>query len=159
MQLVLRVDEKLARHRAVLAPELFYILVSPAPASDLKGELQRFFLQSRQLLSGGVRSQDLSEYLGLEDEITRLQLSHLHQLGLVRLVETQHVETCAKPCSSRRFPKKREVYQLAAEASDLLRRTGKLLQMPSSALFPRARLVLKCRERGKNSVILAERRR
>jgi hypothetical protein len=32
MHLVLRVDEKLAKRRAVLAPELFYVLVAPKPS-------------------------------------------------------------------------------------------------------------------------------
>jgi hypothetical protein len=130
MQLVLRVDEKLAKHRAVLAPELFYVMVVPAPVSELKGELRRFFLQSRQLLTGGVRSEDLSEYLGIEDEVTRLHLYQLHQLGIVRLIETTDVETLRQTMLEREITEKREDYQLAAEASDIIRRSGRLLRLP-----------------------------
>ncbi len=130
MQLVLRVDEKLAKHRAVLAPELFYVLVVPAPTADLKGDLKLFFLQSRQLLSGGVRSEDLSEYLGIDDELTRLHLYQLHQLGLVRLVETTDVETLRETMLEQEITEKRHDYQLAAEASDIIRRSGRLLKLP-----------------------------
>jgi len=130
MQLVLRVDEKLAKHRAVLSPELFYVLVAPAPASDFKGELRRFFLQSRQLLSGGVRSQDLSEYLGIDDEVTRLHLYQLHQLGVVRLIETTDVEELRQTMLEKEITEKREDYQLAIEASDIIRRSGRLLRLP-----------------------------
>jgi hypothetical protein len=130
MQLVLRVDEKLAKHRAVLAPELFYVLVAPVPASELEGDLKSFFLQSRYLLSGGVRSQDLSEYLGIDDEVTRLNLYHLHQLGLVRLIETTDVEALRESMVEQEITEKREDYQLAAEASDIIRRSGRLLKLP-----------------------------
>jgi hypothetical protein len=132
MQLVLRVDEKLAKHRAVLAPELFYVLVAPVPTTELKDELRLFFLQSRHLLSGGVRSQDLSEYLGIDDEQTRLQLYHLHQLGLVRLIETTDVEALRETMLEKEISEKSEDYQLAAEASDIIRRSGRLLRLPKT---------------------------
>jgi hypothetical protein len=130
MHLVLRVDEKLAKRRAVLAPELFYVLVAPKPSSDLKGDLKRFFIQSRQLLSGGVRSQDLSEYLGIEDEVTRLHLYQLHQLGVVRLIETSDVEALRQAMLEQEISDKSPDYRLTAGASDVVRRSGKLLQMP-----------------------------
>jgi hypothetical protein len=130
MQLVLRVDEKLAKHRAVLAPELFYVLVAPVPISELEDTLKLFFLQSRQLLSGGVRSQDLAEYLGIDDEVARLHLYQLHQLGLVRLIETTDVETLRETMVEQEIAEKREDYQLAAEASDIIRRSGRLLRLP-----------------------------
>jgi hypothetical protein len=130
MQLVLRVDEKLAKHRAVLAPELFYILAVPAPACDIKGGLKLFFRQSRHLLAGGVRSEDLAEYLGIDDELTRLHLYHLHQLGVVRLVETTDVETLRETMLEQEISDKAKDYELAAEASDIIRRTGKLLKLP-----------------------------
>ena len=130
MQLVLRVDEKLAKHRAVLAPELFYVLVAPMPTSELTGNLKLFYLQSRQLLSGGVRSQDLSEYLGIDEELTRLQLYQLHQLGMVRLIETTDVETLRETMLEQEISEKSQDYQLAAEASDIIRRSGKLLKLP-----------------------------
>jgi hypothetical protein len=132
MQLVLKVDEKLAKHRAVLTPELFYVLVTPAPAVEIETNLKLFFLQSRQLLAGGVRSQDLAEYLGLEDEAVRLHLYHLHQLGLVRLIETNDVEALRETMIEQEITDKREGYQLAAEASDIIRRSGKLLRLPKT---------------------------
>jgi hypothetical protein len=132
MQLVLRVDEKLAKHRAVLAPELFYVLVAPVPTTELKDDLRLFFVQSRHLLSGGVRSQDLSEYLGIDDELTRLHLYHLHQLGLVRLIETTDVETLRESMLEKEITEKSEDYQLAAEASDIIRRSGRLLRLPKT---------------------------
>jgi len=130
MQLVLRVDEKLAKHRAVLAPELFYVLVVPTPEIELPDDLGSFFVQSRRLLAGGVRSQDLSEYLGVEEEPVRLHLYHLHQLGLVRLVETTDVQSLRETMLEQEISEKTEDYQLAAEASDIIRRSGRLLRMP-----------------------------
>ena len=130
MQLVLKVDEKLAKHHAVLAPELFYVLVAPVPASELTSDLKLFFLQSRQLLSGGVRSQDLSEYLGIDDEMTRLHLYQLHQIGMVRLIETTDVEELRETMVEQEITEKSEDYQLAAEASDIIRRSGRLLRLP-----------------------------
>ena len=132
MQLVLRVDEKLAKHQAVLAPELFYVLVAPVPASELGDDLRSFFLQSRHLLSGGVRSLDLSEYLGMDDEVTRLHLYHLHQLGLVRLIETNDVQELRETMVEQEITEKREDYQLAADASDIIRRSGRLLRLPKA---------------------------
>jgi len=130
MQLVLRVDEKLAKQQAVLGPEQFYILFAPMPSSQLKGDLRRFFVQSRQLLSGGVRSQDLSEYLGIEDEVTRQHLYQLHQLGVVRLVETNDVEALRQGMLEQEISEKSQDYRLAAGTADVVRRSGKLLQMP-----------------------------
>ncbi len=127
MQLVLRVDEKLARHRAVLAPELFYVLATPLPDSELKGDLRRFFRQSRHLLSDGVRSQDLSEYLGIEDEVTRLQLYQLHQLGLVRLIETTDVEALRESMLEAETSEEPRDFPFAAEASNTLPGSGQLL--------------------------------
>jgi hypothetical protein len=130
MQLVLRVDEKLAKQRAVLAPELFYVLVTPVPVADIKGDLRRFYVQSRLLLSGGVRSQDLAEYLGLDEELTRLQLYHLHQAGLVRLVETTDVEALRESMIEQEFAGKNRDHERERAAPQVVRRSGKLLRMP-----------------------------
>ncbi|MEI9999599.1 MAG: hypothetical protein WDO13_10750 [Verrucomicrobiota bacterium] len=131
MQLVLRVDEKLAKHRAILAPELFYVLTVPPPEHDMPADLHGFFLQSRQLLAGGVRLQDLAEYLGIADETARLHLYQLHQAGLVKLIETTDVEALRESMIQQEISDKREEFKLAAAASSIIRRSGKLLKLPT----------------------------
>ena len=131
MQLVLHVDEKLAKRRAVLAPELFYVLETPPPDVEPDATLKLFFLQSRQLLAGGVRSQDLAEYLGLADEVVRLHLYNLHQLGFVKLIETTDVEALRESILEQEISEKSNEFLLAAEASDIIRRTGRLLKLPT----------------------------
>jgi hypothetical protein len=131
MQLVLHVDEKLAKRRAVLTPELFYVLELPQPAGDVKGDLGLFLHQSRHLLSAGVRQQDLAEYLGLDEELVRLHLYNLHQLGIVKLIETTDVEELRKSILEQEVSDKNEDFQLAADMSDRMRRTGRLLKLPT----------------------------
>jgi hypothetical protein len=131
MQLVLHVDEKLAKRSAVLAPELFYVLDTPQPSVEPDAALKKFFRQSRQLLAGGVRSQDLAEYLGLEDETVRLHLYNLHQLGFVKLIETTDVEALRESILEQEISEKSNEFLIAAEASSIIRRTGKLLKLPT----------------------------
>jgi len=130
MSLVMHVDEKLARRRAVLAPELFYVLTVPMPYAKLDADLQEFFNQTRQLLSSGVRSEDLSEYLGVDDELVRVNLYKLHELGLVTLVETSDVEALRRSLLGEEITQKNQDYHFAAEASELIRRSGQLLKLP-----------------------------
>jgi hypothetical protein len=130
MLLVLHVDEKLAQQRALLAPQLFYMLETP-PEMEIDPGLNLFYQQSRQLLAGGVRAEDLAEYLGLEEEFVRLNLDHLHQLGFVKLLETSDVETLREMMLQQEISQKSDEFQLAVEASDLIRRSGKLLKIPS----------------------------
>jgi hypothetical protein len=132
MLLVLHVDEKLAKQRALLAPQLFYMLETPPPEIAIDPHLNLFYLQSRQLLAGGVRSEDLAEYLGLEETVVRPNLDNLHQLGFVKLLETSDVETLRGMMLQDEISKKSNEFQLAVEASDLIRRSGKLLKLPSS---------------------------
>lgn len=131
MQLVLRVDEKLAKHRAVLAPELFYVLSGAAATASLPTDLRLFFRQSRQLLSDGVRSEDLSEYLGLPDETVRLHLYHLHQLGLVRLIETTDVEALRESIIEQEHSEQNLTYELACDTPNVSRHPKKVLQLSS----------------------------
>jgi hypothetical protein len=132
MLLVLHVDEKLARQRALLAPQLFYMLETPPPQTRAEPNLNLFYLQSRQLLSGGVRAEDLAEYLGFEENMVRLNLNQLHQLGFVKLLETSDVETLRHMVLEKEIFQKSDEFQLAADASDLIRRTGRLLlKLPS----------------------------
>ncbi len=129
MSLVLKVDEKLARRQAVLAPELFYILTTPAPDVLLDSGMRLFFHQSHHLLAGGVRAEDLAEYLGLSNDTVKLNLYNLHEAGLLKLVETTDVATLRKTMLSEEITQKNNDYQLAAEASELIRRSGKLLKL------------------------------
>jgi hypothetical protein len=130
MRLVLHVDEKLAKQNAVLAPQLFYMLESPAPVHDLNPDLLVFYHQSRQLLGGGVRAEDLAEYLGQSEEVVRPQLDTLHHLGFVKLLETSDVETLREIMLEQEISQKSNEFLLAVEASDILRRSGKLLKVP-----------------------------
>jgi hypothetical protein len=131
MLLVLHVDEKLAKQRALLAPQLFYLLEKQPPALNLDGDLNLFYQQSRQLLGGGVRAEDLAEYLGLEENLVRHNLDDLHQLGFVKLLETSDVQTLREMMLEQEITQKSSEFLLAVEASDLIRRSGKLLKLPS----------------------------
>jgi len=130
MSLVLHVDEKLAKQRAVLAPELFYVLNQPAPEVALDRNLNLFLQQGLHLLAGGVRSEDLAEYMGIAEEMTRLNLYKLYEAGLVRLVETSDIESLRRAMVGEEIAQKNDEYLFAAEASDLIRRSGKLLKLP-----------------------------
>jgi hypothetical protein len=130
MSLVVHVDERLAKRQAVLAPELFYVLQKPMPVANLSADLHLFFQQSRQLLSGGVRAEDLAEYLGTGQQLVQLNLYKLHELGIVKLVETSDVESLRKSLIGEEILQKNDEYQFAAEASELIRRSGLLLKMP-----------------------------
>jgi len=131
MLLVLHVDEKLAKQNAVLAPQLFYMLELPPPQIDLDPGLNLFYQQSRQLLAGGVRSEDLAEYLGLPEEAVGLHLYNLHQLGFVKLLETSDVEELREIMLQQEITQKSNDFLLAVEASEMIRRSGKLLKLPS----------------------------
>ena len=131
MLLVLHVDEKLAKQRALLAPQLFYMLETPPPETAIDPNLNLFYQQSRQLLAEGVRAEDLADYLGLEQGVVRLNLDKLHQLGFVKLLETSDVEILREMMLEQEISKKSNEFLLAVEASDLIRRSGKLLKLPS----------------------------
>jgi hypothetical protein len=130
MLLVLHVDEKLAKQRALMSPELFYLLETPPPRMAIDSRLQLFFQQSRQLLSGGVRSEDLAEYLGLDVDTVATDLNALHHFGFVKLMETSDVETLRQTMLGEEISQKNDDYLFAAEASDIIRRSSKLLQLP-----------------------------
>jgi hypothetical protein len=132
MLLVLHVDEKLAKQRALLAPQLFYMLEIPPPEMEIDPDLNLFYQQSRQLLAGGVRAEDLADYLGFEQDMVRLNLDNLHQLGFVKLLETSDVEILREMMLEQEISQKSNEFLLAVEASDLIRRSGKLLKLPSA---------------------------
>ena len=130
MLLVLHVDEKLAKQRALLAPQLFYMLETSPSEVEIDPSLNLFYHQSRQLLGGGVRSEDLAEYLGLDENLVRQNLDNLHQAGYVKLLETSDVETLRNMMLQQEISHKSNEFQLAVEASELIRRSGKLLKLP-----------------------------
>lgn len=132
MLLVLHVDEKLAKQQALLAPQQFYLLETTPQQVVINPQLNLFFLQSRQLLAGGVRAEDLAEYLGLEQTMVKSSLDSLHQMGVLKLLETTDVETLRETMLEQEISDKSSEFQMAVEASDLIRRTGKLLKLPSS---------------------------
>jgi hypothetical protein len=132
MLLVLHVDEKLAKQRALLSPQLFYMLEIPPPEAEIDPDLNLFYQQSRQLLAGGVRSEDLAEYLGLEEALVRLSLDNLHQLGFVKLLETSDVEELREIMLEQEITQKSNDFLHAVEASEQIRRSGKLLKLPSA---------------------------
>ena len=107
------------------------MLETPTPEAVIKPELNLFYLQSRQLLSGGVRAEDLAEYLGLEETLVRLSLDNLHHLGVVKLLETSDVESLRGMMLEQEISEKSSEFQMAVEASDLIRRTGRLLKLPN----------------------------
>jgi hypothetical protein len=127
MQLVLHVDEKIARHSAVLTPELFYVLEPRPPIGDLQPELYRFYLQSRQLLANGVRAEDLAEYLGAEEVRVKRYLNDLHLFGFVKLIETDDVETLRQMILTDEISQMCNGFFLAAETSDRLREASQRL--------------------------------
>jgi hypothetical protein len=130
MLLVLHVDEKLAKQNAVLAPQLFYMLETPPPETAIDYGSNLFYQQSRQLLAGGVRAEDLAEYLGLEEKVVRLNLDNLHRLGFVKLLETSDVQMLREMMLEQEISQKSHEFLLAVEASDLIRRSGRLLKHP-----------------------------
>jgi hypothetical protein len=130
MSLVLHVDEKLAKQRALMAPQRFYLLEKPAPPVWLEPILNQFFQQSRQLLAGGVRAEDLAEYLGEHEETVRRNLTNLRMLGVTKIMETSDVESLRETILGEEISQRNHDYQFAAEASDIMRRSGKMLKLP-----------------------------
>ena len=130
MSLVLHVDEKLARQQALLAPQLFYLLETSQPEAWIDPDLNEFYCQSRHLLAEGIRSEDLADYLGQNGETVRLNLNHLHELGFVRLLETSDVEALRETRVEQDISQKSDEYQLAVQAAELIRRSGKLFKLP-----------------------------
>ena len=108
------------------------MLETPPPGIAIDPDLKQFYQQSRQLLAEGVRSEDLADYLGLDQELVRLNLDNLHQIGFVKLLETSDLETLREMMLEREISQKSDEFLLAVEASDLIRRSGKLLKIPSA---------------------------
>jgi len=127
MQLVLHVDEKMARYGAVLSPELFYVLEPQQPGADLHPDLHRFYNQSRRLLAAGVRAEDLAHYLGEDETRVKRHLNDLHQFGFVKLIETDDVETLREMILNDEISQMCNGFFLAAETSDRMREAAQQL--------------------------------
>ncbi len=130
MLLVLHVDEKLAKQRALLAPQQFYLLKTPPPETSIDPGLNLFYSQCRHLLANGARYEDLADELGMEPETVRLNLDTLHQLGFVSLMEATDAEALRETMVEQEIFQKSNEFQLAGEAANLIQRTGKLLKLP-----------------------------
>jgi hypothetical protein len=127
MLMVLYVDEVLARQSALPSEEPVYALQSPIPEMWIDSNLNLFFHQCKHLLAEGTRSVDIADFLGLEVDEVRLNLTYLRQLGFVQLVNG--AESMREVRLEREIAHKSSEFQNAAEASDLLVRTGKLLKL------------------------------
>jgi hypothetical protein len=130
MLLVLYVDEVLARQSAPLSAEPIYAVQNPIPKIWIDPKLNLFFHQCKNLLAEGASSEAIAAFLGLEKDDVRLNLTYLRQLGFVQLLD--QAEPMREVRMEREISSKSNEFQLAAEASDLIRRTGKLLRYPLS---------------------------
>ena len=130
MKLVLHVDEKLARQRTLMARDLFYRLETPVPDIWIDPILNEFFEKCRPHLAEGIQSEELATELGLDNDAVRLNLDHLRQVGIIKVLDGIEIEQNREAMLKEKISKKTSAFQLAAEASDLIKRTGKLLKLP-----------------------------
>jgi hypothetical protein len=126
--MVLYVDEVLVRQSSPQSGEPVYVAFSPLPEIWIDPNLNMFFEQCRNLLAEGARSIDIAQFLGMPNDEVRLNLAYLRQLGFVQLKD--EAEPTREVRIEREVAQKSNELQLAAEASDLIRRTGKLLKIP-----------------------------
>jgi hypothetical protein len=126
--MVLYVDEVLVRQSSPASGEPRYQAASPLPEIWIDPNLNLFFQQCRHLLTDGTRSEDIAEFLGMSNDEVRLNLAYLRQLGFVQLLA--EAESMREVRIEQEVTQKSNELQLAAEASDLIRRTGKLLKIP-----------------------------
>ncbi|MCE0498785.1 MAG: hypothetical protein LV481_12650 [Methylacidiphilales bacterium] len=134
MSLVVQVDVKLAAKRAEFSPDDVYALVTPPPDITIDRGLRFFYDQSRRLLEDGVQSGQLAEELGLDLELVILHLSYLRQLGFVKILGLEDTKNLPTVGINNVLIRKSSGYELAAEASELIVRTGKLI-MKSGKLW------------------------
>jgi hypothetical protein len=128
MLMVLYVDEVLDRQQALPSDEPIYAVQSPVPEMWIDPNLNLFFDQCKHLLAEGARCEDIAAFLGMKDDDVRLNLTYLRQLGFVQLLDG--AAFTKKIRVEQDVSYKSNEFQIAAEASDLIRRTGKLLKIP-----------------------------
>jgi len=127
MSLVYHVDEQLKK-RTSLSPDSWYIMETYQPEIWMEPELNVFFLLAQPYLISGVHLEELAQWLGLDVSQTHQKLNFLCQLGFVRSVDSTEIEKIRKGVNERQLSQKASQFQMAAEAADLIRRTGKLLK-------------------------------
>jgi hypothetical protein len=130
MSLVMHVDLKLSKKRGPITAEHLYVLEDPAPEISIEPTLNQFRKQSLKWLAEGVSSEELADQLGLDNDVVQLNLAYLRQLGFVKLVDGAEAETLRQRKIAKDISDKNSEYQFAAEASDLIMRSGKLWKMP-----------------------------
>jgi len=86
-------------------------------------------------LKEGVSTEELAENLELENDVVQLNLAYLRQLGFVKLVDGKAAEALRQQKIEKEISEKNSKYQFAAEASDLIMRSGKLWKMPPKGGF------------------------
>jgi hypothetical protein len=134
MSLVVHIDVRLTMKRSALSPNDVYTLVEAPPDIAIDRGLKFFYDQSEELLRQGVQSSDLAEALGLEPDVVILHLSYLRQLGFIKIVGLEETKNLPSVGVKKVLHRKTTGYQYAAEASELLVRTGKLI-MKSGKLW------------------------
>ena len=125
MMLVLHVDEILAKQRTLLSTEPVYFLQTPVPAIWIDPELNVFFHRCKSMLENGARSEEIAENLEMDHDEVRLSLTYLRQLDFVQMFDGSEISRDVR--IKREITSKADEFQLAAEASALIRRTGALL--------------------------------
>jgi len=127
MSMVIHVDLKLSRRREELSSNELYVLENPAPKIWIDPTLKAFYDQSLESLKDGGQADDVAQQLGLEKDVVRVNLTYLRQLGFLKIVEGKEADTLRQRKLKQQLSDKSQRYQFAAEASDLIRRTGKLI--------------------------------
>jgi hypothetical protein len=125
--MVVYVDEVLNRPSEPVVAEPIYKLEPKYPEIEIDPSLNAFFKKCQPLLMHGARSEDLSALVGMRNEDVRLNLAYLRQLGFIQIVETS--ETAEEIRLEQSVTQKSAELRFAAEASDLIRRSGKLFKI------------------------------
>jgi hypothetical protein len=127
MSMVIHVDLKLSRRRGELSSDELYVLVTPVPKIWIDPTLKAFYDQGLECLKDGASAKDLAHQLGLENDAIRVHLTYLRQLGFLKIIEGKEADALRQRKLQHHLSEKSQLYQFAAEASDLIRRTGKLI--------------------------------
>jgi hypothetical protein len=128
MTLVYYVDEQLRQHNAIV-PTHWYIAEAFRPDVWMEPELYAFFLQAQTHLVTGVHADELAKRLGVPVTEAHQKLRCLCQLGFVRVIDGAEIEKMREAVVQKQVTQKTTQFQIAAEANDLIKRTGKLIEI------------------------------
>jgi hypothetical protein len=128
ISLVYHVDEQL-KQQTTLLPDSWYLMETHQPDIWMEPELHVFLSQAQPHLVAGVHLEELAKCLKLDVSQTYQKLTSLCQLGSVRLVDGAEIEQARQRVIQQQLSQKSSQFQMAAEATDLIRRTGKLLKI------------------------------